>query len=328
MAKEKIVSLVAGGAGFIGVNLSRKLIQLGQTVVIGDNLSLGTRENISKWISADFTNFLDVDISCEKGVEKLFDFAIQQYGHIDRIWHLAANSDIPSGVEDPCVDLKDTFMTTFWLLAACKRHGVKKFNFASSSAVYGDWGESPLTESLGPLTPISNYGAMKLASEAQICAARESFLDEANIFRFPNVVGVPATHGVILDFIKKLHEDRASLHVLGDGSQRKSYLHVRELVSAMIHVVENHINDKKLEIVNVGCDDDGILVRDIAEIVVSLCAPEAEIIYGLGRRGWVGDVPKFSYDISRLRALGWTPDYSSREAVVMAAKEIYSQLSE
>ena len=216
-------------------------------------------------------------------------------------------------------------MTTFWLLDACRKHGVREFNFASSSAVYGDWSGIQLSENLGPLKPISNYGAMKLASEAQICAARESYLDVANIFRFPNVVGVPATHGVILDFIKKLNDSPETLNILGDGSQKKSYLHVSELIDAMVFISSFAPDIHSARIVNVGCDDEGILVSDIAQIVIKLCAPSAKLQFGQSNRGWVGDVPKFSYDISFLKSLGWEPKLTSREAVEQACKEINGQ---
>ena len=137
---------------------------------------------------------------------------------------MAANSDIPAGVLNPDIDLRDTFLTTFEILKAMKKFNIKVLNFASSSAIYGDFGNEIIHESIGPLFPISNYGAMKLASEAQISAACEGFLNRANIFRFPNVVGAPATHGVILDFINKLRLNKNELQVLGNGTQQKAYL--------------------------------------------------------------------------------------------------------
>ena len=142
--------------------------------------------------------------------------------------------------------IRDTFLTTYNLLLLCKKNKIGKFYFASSSAVYGDHGTKPITEDLGPLMPISNYGAMKLASEAICFSAYESWLDDLRIFRFPNVVGTPATHGVILDFIEKLKNSPNSLSVLGNGSQEKSYLHVpawkfRNSISCfLVWVSESH----------------------------------------------------------------------------------------
>ena len=328
MTKTTRVSIITGGAGFIGANLAKKLISSGHSVVLGDNYSLGSKKNIEQCISPNFNDFLEVDVSSSDGAMSLFEFCLRRHGRIDEVWHLAANSDIPAGVEDPIVDLKDTFMTTFWLLRACQKFGVKKFNFASSSAVYGDWGQVPLAESLGPLAPISNYGAMKLASEAQICAARESFLELATIFRFPNVVGVPATHGVIHDFVHKLKKTPNQLTVLGNGNQQKSYLHVSELIDAMLYVSKN--KDVELcgrpTIINIGNDDEGVTVREIAQSVTKCCSPQAVIIFGDDSSGWIGDIPRFRYDTSRLTSLGWSPMMSSKEAVKLAIHEITNEL--
>ena len=325
--KDKTISLIAGGAGFIGVNLGRELLKNNREIIVADNFSLGSKENIRTYIGQSFSEFLSVDLSKVSSIAKLFDYCKDQYGQVDEIWHLAANSDIPAGVNDPNVDLRDTFLTTFNLLHGAKLNDVKKFHFASSSAVYGDWSGKPLSETLGPLKPISNYGAMKLASEAQICAAAESFLTEVNIFRFPNVVGIPATHGVILDFVKKLTNCPEQLEVLGNGTQRKSYLHVSELVSAMIFLSDNADRNHLVEVVNIGCDDNGILVSDIAEIVKKVMAPSASILFGSEDRGWLGDVPKFSYNIGYLKSLGWRPELSSRDAVARAAREILGDIS-
>jgi UDP-glucose 4-epimerase len=249
----------------------------------------------------------------------------KQYGKVTEVWHFAANSDIPAGVLNPDIDLKDTFLTTFEILKAMNKFDVKVINFASSSAIYGDFGDEIIHESIGPLLPISNYGAMKLASEAQISAASEGFLQRANIFRFPNVVGVPATHGVILDFINKLILNKNELQVLGNGTQQKAYLHVSDLVNAMLLISNRQINDK-VEIINIGPSDEGVTVKWIAEKVVLKVNPYAKIIYGDGNKGWVGDVPKFNYSTEKLKSFGWSPNLGSEEAVKRAINEIVLQL--
>ena len=180
-----------------------------------------------------------------------------------------------------------------------------------------------LYEDIGPLMPISNYGAMKLASEALISASLESFLEKACIYRFPNVVGVPATHGVILDFINKLKADSKALDVLGNGSQQKTYLHVSELIEAMLFI--NHKTDAGMNYYNIGAMDDGVCVRQIAEEVVNLISPNAVINYQNLDRGWVGDVPRFYYSVDKLKNLGWTPRMSSLEAVRQAVGEVAAQ---
>jgi UDP-glucose 4-epimerase len=222
---------------------------------------------------------------------------------------------------DAHVDLRDTFMTTFSILEAMKFFHVKCLNFASSSAIYGDLGDITLHESVGPLLPISNYGAMKLASEALISAAAESYLDKINIFRFPNVVGLPATHGVILDFINKLKHDESRLDVLGDGTQQKAYLHVSDLVDAML-LISKRSDLKKIEVINIGPVDDGITVDCIARQVVARINPAAKIFFGTGNKGWVGDVPKFKYSIARLQSYGWNPKMSSETAIQFAINQM------
>ena len=319
------VCLVAGGAGFIGVNLVSELLNQGANVFVGDNLSLGSYKNLHNFSKLTNQSSIKIDLSSSDGSDKLFELTTSKYGQIDEVWHLAANSDIPAGVDNPDIDYKDTFMTTYNLLKSSKKYSVKKFNFASSSAVYGDWKETALDESLGPLKPISYYGAMKLASEAQICSAKESFLKQANIFRFPNVVGAPATHGVIFDLIDKLKESPNELNVLGDGTQRKSYLHVTDLTDAMIYISDAEIEKIQPTIVNIGCDDEGVTVRTIAELVVRRCSPKAELIFGDEERGWIGDVPKFKYDTSQLKGFGWLPKMNSFEAIERAINEIALQ---
>jgi UDP-glucose 4-epimerase len=191
--------------------------------------------------------------------------------------------------------------------------------------VYGDHGDTELHEGIGPLLPISNYGAMKLASEAQASAAAESFLERVHLFRFPNVVGVPATHGVLLDFVRKLQRTPSTLDVLGDGTQQKAYLHVSDLVGAMLHVRALAPQTAKVVPINIGPVDAGVQVRWIAEQVVARVAPSAAIRYGTGNKGWVGDVPRFRYSTRALADMGWVPTLDSAHAVARAIDEIAHQ---
>ena len=228
------------------------------------------------------------------------------------------------GIADAQVDLRDTFMTTYAVLEAMKALGIKDLVFASSSAVYGDHGGNfALREDTGPLLPISNYGAMKLASEALISAAVESFLDHAWIFRFPNVIGTPATHGVILDFIRKIKKTPKLLEVLGNGTQQKAYLHVSELVEGMLFIVEKA--REQINLYNIGPPDEGCRIADIAAAVAERVSPGAEIVFGREGRGWVGDVPKFRYCIEKAEKIGWKPKLSSAEAMRLAVDEIARQ---
>jgi UDP-glucose 4-epimerase len=317
------VSIVAGGAGFIGTNLCGRLLDEGLTVVVIDNLLRGSRDYLSAVASTSRLHFIEADLARRASAEAAFAQAAT-FGAIDEVWHLAANSDIPAGVADADVDLKDTFLTTAEILRCMKTNKIDKLYFASSSAIYGDLGDQPLHEDIGPLLPISNYGAMKLASEALISAAVESHLECACLFRFPNVVGVPATHGVILDFVRKLKTTGNRLEVLGNGTQRKAYLHVSDLVAAML-LVRSRADIPKTLPINVGPVDEGVYVRWIAEQVVKRVAPAADILFGAGDRGWVGDVPKFHYSTSRIQDLGWKSALGSEAAVLRAIDEIACQ---
>lgn len=310
--------LITGVAGFIGSNLARRLLHEGHLVCGVDHLNLGTLSNIEDLTHHPKFIFEKLDINDAAFLS--FVKKIHSNHVIQSVWHLAANSDIPAGVESIEIDYKDTFMTTLHTLEAMKCLGVKSILFASSSAVYGDLGEVLLTENTGPLLPISNYGAMKLASEALISAAHESFLNRAFIFRFPNVIGMPATHGVILDFMNKLKKDKTQLEVLGNGTQQKAYLHVNELIDAMLFI-EGHAKES-LALFNIGAQDAGVTVRFIAEEVVKVFSPKAKIIYGTEFRGWVGDVPRFNYSIEKLSSLGWRSKMNSKEAVQKAIQEI------
>jgi len=316
--------LITGVAGFIGCNLANIFISQGKKVVGLDNFCRGSLFNIEHLLGSDLFSFAEIDLSdlCAYRAVIKNKYSAEP---INEVWHMAANSDIPAGVFDAQVDLRDTFMTSFNTLEIMKEFGIGVLAFASSSAVYGNLGDAKLVEDTGPLFPISNYGAMKLASEAVISASVESFLSHAYIFRFPNVIGIPATHGVMLDFIRKLKATPDNLAVLGDGTQQKSYLHLDDLIDAMLFIREHAT--ERLNYFNIGAGDVGITVHDIAEQVVETVAPNASITYGQGNKGWVGDVPKFSYCVDKLHQLGWKPQMNSVEAVRHAVRQIADQES-
>ena len=305
--------LIIGGAGFIGSILVKKMLNDNADIIVIDKLSLGSAD----YIDTTKVEFHQIDINNTKQVLKALEDR-----KVGEVWHLAANSDIPAGVEDMNVDLDDTFMSTVSTLKIMKKIGCKKLYFASSSAVYG-FNEDRLHEDIGPLLPISNYGAMKLSSEALISASLESYLDKVCIYRFPNVVGVPATHGVILDFVKKLKKDMSVLEVLGNGTQQKTYLHVSELVEAMLFINDN--TDNGMNYYNIGAMDDGVTVKQIAEETTNRVSPNATINYQKSDRGWVGDVPRFYYSVDKLKVLGWSPKMFSLEAIQRAVSEIALQ---
>jgi UDP-glucose 4-epimerase len=315
--------LITGAAGFIGSHLVDRLLERGATVLGLDNMKLGRRENLARALENPRFKFVELDVNDVAAVMKLV-AAESKTAPFDTAWHMAANSDIRAGVSDPDVDLNDTFLTTHNLLKVMREHRIPRLAFASTSAIYGVH-PGLLHESIGPLFPISNYGAMKLASEAAISAALEAYLQRAWIFRFPNVVGSRSTHGVIYDFAQKLKRTPAELEVLGDGAQEKPYFHVSDLIEAMLYVTDHA--KEPLNCFNIGTADSATTVRYIAEAVVKRQSPGARIRYTGGSKGWVGDVPKFNYSIEKLKTLGWSPRLTSNQAVDRAVEETVTEVS-
>lgn len=308
--------LVTGGAGFIGSHICDALVALGHNVVAIDNLSLGRRENLSK---------LEENCSFELLVGDILDadwFETIACGRsFDCVFHMAANSDIARSHKDPGVDLDNTFLTTFRVLEAMRKAKVSQLVFASTSAVYGEV-KGQVREDFGPLKPISHYGAAKLASEGFISSYSENYGIQSWITRFPNVVGSRATHGVIYDFVRRLRSEPGELQVLGDGTQVKPYLSVQDLVAAILFIWQS--TTERVNIFNVGATTRST-VADIARIVIEEGPADATIAYTGGDRGWIGDVPKFAYDVSAIHALGWTPSMTSDEAIRDAARAIWAE---
>ena len=310
--------LVTGGAGFIGSHLCDHLLKDGHSVVAVDDLSLGLKANVEHLLSRDDFELHELSI-----LEPAFGKVVAE-GKFDCVFHLAANSDIQAGSKDRKVDLDKTFLTTWHTLEHMARNKVPQLLFASTSAIYGEV-EEPTGEDYGPLIPVSFYGAAKLASEAYCSAYAHRHDIRTWAFRFPNVVGSRATHGVILDFVRRLIDEPSVLRVLGDGTQEKPYLYVHDLIGAILHAWKN-ATPEPYEVFNVG-PETATRVRSIAEIVVDKMglSETARIEYGKEPFGWPGDVPKFAYDLRKIHGLGWKPSGSSDEAVIRAAVDIIAE---
>lgn len=303
--------LITGGAGFIGSHLCDALYELGHEITVVDNLVLGSIENIQHLIGQPRFKFVKDNI-LDADIMK----AVFEKGSFDMVYHLAANSDIQKGGKDPMVDYNLTFNTTFQILQLMKEYRVQKLFFASTSAIYGETYDY-LTENYGPLQPVSNYGAGKLASEAFISAFSSTYNIQTWIARFPNVVGERFTHGVIYDFINKLRNNPEELEVLGNGEQCKPYVYVKDLVNGILFVVNN--SHDRYNVFNLGSNS-RTKVKEIASMVIEEMDLNANIRYTGGDRGWIGDVPEFKYNLSKVNALGWYAPNNSNESVRIAIK--------
>jgi UDP-glucose 4-epimerase len=305
-------ALVTGGAGFIGSHLVEKLIQEGWEVTILDNFSTGRFENIEQ---AFKTGRLRLIMGDAKSIGLSEDAEGLEY-----VFHLAANPDVRETT--PSIHFHENIEATFNMLEYARRMGVRCFVFTSSSTVYGDASRVPTPEDYGPLKPISLYGAAKLAAEGLISSYCHTFGMTGVSLRLANIVGPRLTHGVIYDFINKLRENPRRLEILGDGTQRKSYVWIEDCIEAMLQVLK-HVEASHYEVYNIGSED-WITVSEIADIVAeSMGLRNVEKFFTGGvenGRGWVGDVKLMNLDISRIKATGWKPKHTSREAVKLSVE--------
>ena len=312
--------LVTGAAGFIASNLVPRLLSRGDEVAGADNFFLGKRAYLQPLLGNQRFAFHELDLlDLDRVVALVADFKP------DRIWHLAANSDISFGTKYTDFDLKGGTLVTYNILEAMRRNGVKEIVFSSSGAVYGEPELMPTPEDYGPILPISLYAASKVACETLITAFAHNYDIRCWIFRFGNIVGPNPTHGVIHDFVLRLRDDPTKLVVLGDGSQSKPYVYVEDCLDGMefgVVSAPHHVNCYNLAV------EDQTSVREIAEWTIEAMGIDRASIaveYGLSSRGWRGDVPYVKLDTSRMTRLGWTPRLSSNEAVRRTIAEVVEQ---
>ena len=312
--KNKI--LVTGGAGFIGSHLVDRFVEKGNKVIVFDNLSSGKLEFIESHLEdPDFT-LIKGDLLNQEAID-------EACKDIDFVCHVAANPDVRLGASDTRVHLDQNILTTYNLLEAMRKNNIKKIAFTSTSTVYGEASVIPTPEDYGPLIPISLYGASKLACEAFITSYSHTFDMQAWIFRFANIVGPRSTHGITVDFIKKLRKNSNLLEILGDGKQEKSYLHVSECVDAILFLIEN--SQEKVNIFNIGSEDT-ISSTEIGKAVIEeMGLSNVEFTYTGGNRGWKGDVPKMRLGIEKMKSLGWKPAYTSERSVRETARALLEE---
>lgn len=299
---------IAGGAGFIGSHLTYELMRRpDHEVVVFDNLVSGNVSYLDGLLDDPRLRLIEADL---QELEKVLEAMLGA----DHVYLFAANPDIAAAVDDPGIDFWQGTHLTHNVIEAVRINGVPRITYASGSGVYGDRGAQEVDEEFGPLVPVSTYGASKLGCEAMLAAYAHMFGIDAVVFRFANVVGARQTHGVTYDFVRRLLEDPTELLIRGDGSQSKSYIHVSDVVSAMLTLLDR--GWEGFQVFNAGTGD-YVTVSEIADLVVKRMGLDGvRYEYTGGPRGWRGDVPVVRFRSDKLAALGWRCAHSSTEALL------------
>lgn len=305
-----MVAFVSGAAGFIGSNLVDKLLASGQDVIGYDNLSTGSLLNLSNAANNSRFRFISGDLLDRELLRRSIPTGAEVY-------HLAANADVRYGLQNTFRDLEQNTIATYNLLDASHNMDASLFVFSSTGSVYGEASELPTPETSSFPIQTSLYGASKLACEGLISAFSTGFGLRSFIFRFVSVLGPRYSHGHVLDFYRQLRNDPSHLHILGNGMQRKSYIHVEDCISALLNVPR--LVDSLFEIFNLGTNQ-YCTVLDSASWICQEMACTPRITTAGGDRGWIGDNPFIFLDTKKIRSVGWLPSHDIKYSVINTVK--------
>jgi UDP-glucose 4-epimerase len=306
---------ITGVAGFIGSSLADQLLRDGLTVVGWDNFSTGQEP----FVTAALKN---PNFSLIRGDNLDLPALTKAMAGCDTVFHLAANADVRFGLEHPSRDLQQNTVATFNVLEAMRANRIRTIAFSSTGSVYGEAEMIPTPETCPFPIQTSLYGASKAACEAMIHAYCEGFKFEGYVFRFVSILGERYTHGHVMDFYKQLLEHPGHLKVLGDGTQRKSYLYVGDCLNAMLHVVRNGTAAEakhRVATYNLGTDE-YVQVNDSIRFICGALGLKPRIEYTGGDRGWVGDNPFIFLDTKKIRSTGWKPALTIEQGIIRTLK--------
>lgn len=295
--------LVTGGAGFIGSHLVDTLVARDARVTVFDDFSTGFREYVP---AREGLRVVEGDLLDESLV------ASAMRG-VDFVFHLAANADIKDNLKEPRKCIGQNVVATQNVLEAMRAAGVRDVAFASTGSVYGEAGVIPTPEDAPFPVQTSLYATSKLAAEGLLTSYVLGFGMRTWIFRFVSVLGPRYTHGHVIDFWRKLRRDPTRLEVLGNGRQKKSYLHVADCVSAILTAVER--GQEPINVYNLGHTEWIEVVESIA-IITRAMGVSPRLDFTGGDRGWVGDNPRILLDTGRVRALGWAPTKTIEQSLL------------
>jgi len=309
---------VTGAAGFIASNMVDRLLSAGHHVVGFDNMSTGQRRFLANAVLHDRFTFHPSDLLDRESLTRAMEGA-------ELVIHFAANADVRFGTEHPRKDLDQNTVATWNVLEAMREQGCQRIVFSSTGSVYGEPEIFPTPETCPFPIQTSLYGASKLAAECLIQAYCEGFGVQAYIFRFVSILGERYTHGHVFDFYHQLAEHPEHLHVLGNGHQKKSYLYVQDCIDAIITALDKA--QGRVNIFNLGTDE-FCEVKDSIGWICEHLGLNPKLTYSGGERGWIGDSPFILLDCSRIRALGWQPRLSIKQAVLATLRFVSEDAAE
>jgi len=305
---------ITGCAGFIGSNLTDRLLKAGHEVIGFDNFSTGLDAFLEEAKKSPNFTLIKNDLLDRDAVKNAMK-------NVDAVFHLAANADVRFGTNHPHKDLEQNAIATFHVLEAMRANNVKKIAFASTGSIYGEAEMIPTPEHAPFPVQTSLYGASKLAAEGLIQAYAEGFHFQGYIFRFVSILGERYTHGHVFDFYKQLLKNPQKLSVLGNGKQRKSYLYIQDCIDAMLFAMENAKD--KVNIFNLGTDE-YCEVNDSIGWICDYLKLNPEKTYTGGNKGWIGDNPFIFLDCAKIRALGWKPKLTIQQGITQTIQYLHS----
>lgn len=292
--------VVTGGAGFIGSNLVDELVRQGEEVIVVDNFRTGKKSFLAGFEG----EIINSDLLEPNGKWQ------DAFVGADVVYHLAANADVKDGWKHPRFDLEQNVEATLAVLETAVSNSLSEIIFSSTGSVYGEAAELPTPEDAKFPQQTSLYGASKLSAEGYISAYAEAGLIKGTVFRFVSALGQRYTHGHVIDFVRQLHASPEKLHVLGDGLQTKSYMHVDDCIQGVV----NLRSKSKFEVFNLGSNEYCKVNESISWILDEMkLTPEIE--YSGGSKGWIGDNPFIWLDVSKAKKSGWETKISIEESV-------------
>ena len=297
--------LVTGCAGFIGSNLVDRLLSQKYQIIGIDNLRTGQKEFLKNALKNKHFKFFKCDLLNLNKIKKIFKGS-------EIVFHLAANADVRYGYKNPFRDLEQNIIVTYNVLEAMKKNNINKIVFCSTGSVYGEPKNFPTPEYDNFPIQTSFYGAAKVAGESFVQAYCEAFNFKSWIFRFVSILGNRYTHGHVYDFCNQLFKNPNHLKALGDGNQRKSYLHVDDCISAMLIATKKSKN--RINIFNLGTNE-YVSVKQSINVICNQLKVKPKVSFSGGKRGWIGDSPFIFLNNKKIRSLGWKPKFTIKESI-------------